>query len=173
MAYGGFNDHSRLGVTAEMGLEPAKWLVWNTLHAIGGAETMRMLADKMIVYQIGKQLGHPTRTDLSPYWVKHSIICAWTAVGVISPEEARAFHGVTCPSAKSLKTDCAGKANGTYCDPDPKHDYASYTCKYGSISKGDQCATGQFCHRTTGSFDSFARTDANGKVQCFTEPQSN
>ena len=62
MAYGGFNDHSRLGVTAEMGLEPAKWLVWNALHAIGGAETMRMLADKMIVYQLSLiHISEPTR----------------------------------------------------------------------------------------------------------------
>ena len=172
MAYGGYNDHSHLGVTAEIGLEPAKWLLWNTLHAVGGAETMRMLADKMIVYQIGKQLGHPTRTDLSPYWVKHSIICGWTAVGVLSPEQALAFHGVTCPSSITAKASCVGKANGTYCDPDPKLDYASYTCKNGSTVKGKQCVTGQFCHRTSGSFDSFAKTDASGDSQCFTEPQS-
>jgi hypothetical protein len=172
MAYGGYNDYSHFGVTAEINLERAKWLVWNSLHAIHGAATIRAFADAMITYQVGKQPGHPTRTDLSPYWVKHSIVCAWTAVGVIPPEQALAFHGVTCPSATSAKASCRGKADGTYCDPDPKLDYASYTCKNGSTVKGKQCVTGQFCHRTTGSFDSFAKTDANGDSQCFTEPQS-
>lgn len=172
MAYGGYNDYSHLGVTAEIGLERAKWLVWNSLHALQGKTTIREFADAMITYQVGQQAGYPTRTDLSPYWVKHSIVCAWTAVGVISPKEALAFHRVTCPSSTAAKVSCVGKVNGTYCDPNPKLDYASYTCKNGSIVKGKQCVTGQFCHRTSGSFDSFAKTDANGEAQCFTEPQS-
>lgn len=172
MAYGGYNDYSHLGVTAEIGFERAKWLFWNSLHAIHGESTLRMFADAMITYQVGLQPGYPTRTDLSPYWIKHSIVCAWTAVGVISPEHALALHRVTCPSSLAVKASCAGKVNGTYCDPNPKLDYASYTCKNGSIVKGKQCVTGQFCHRTSGSFDSFAKTDANGEAQCFTEPQS-
>lgn len=172
MANGGFNDVSHLGVTAEMGLERAKWLVWHVLHAVVGAETMRAFADKMIVYQMGKQLAHPTRTDLSPYWVKHTILCAWTAVGVIPPNEAAAFHGVTCPEAHTQAASCKGKVDGTYCDPDVKKDYAAYTCKKGSIVLGRQCQSGQFCHRTAGSFDSKAVTDETGEAKCFAEPQT-
>ncbi len=171
MAYGGFNDHSRLGVSAEIGLEPTKWLYYNTLHAVAAGETMRTFADKMIVYQIGKQLTHPTRTDLSPLWVKHAIICGWTAVGVIPPEQAKLFHNVTCPSSSTAAPSCAGKADGFYCDPRPGSDYASYACKAGSIKAGSQCASGQFCYRTTGSFDSKARLDERGAVKCFGEPQ--
>ncbi len=171
MAYGGFNDHSHLGVSAEIGLEPAKWLVYNVLHAVGPGDTMRTFADKMIVYQIGMQAGYPTRTDLSPLWAKHAIICGWAAVGVIPPEQAKLFHNVTCPSSTSASPSCAGKVDGVYCDPRPGFDYASYTCKGGSIKAGSQCASGKFCYRTTGSFDSSARLDEGGAMKCFAEPQ--
>lgn len=129
----------------------------------------------MIAYQVGSDPVHPTRTDLKPYWVKHSIICAWTAVGVFSPEEARAYHNVTCPSITSLTPTCAGKRDGTYCDPRPTVDFGSYSCRSGSIVAGAQCASGSFCHRTAGSFDSYAVTNAgngSGAPICFPEPQS-
>ncbi|HQY64255.1 MAG: M4 family metallopeptidase [Myxococcales bacterium] len=171
MAYGGFNDHSHLGVSAEIGLEAAKWLVYNVLHALGPGDTMRTFADKMIVYQIGKQVSHPTRTDVQPLWAKHAIICGWAAVGVIPPEQAKLFHNVTCPASTKASPSCAGKVDGVYCDPRPDLDYASYTCDRGSIKAGAQCARGQFCYRTTGSFDSKARVDERGAMKCFAEPQ--
>jgi len=171
MAYGGFNDHSRIGVSAEIGLEAAKWLVYNVLHVVVGGETMRTFADKMVLYQIGRQIDYPTRTDLTPLWAKHAIICAWAAVGVIPPEQAKLFHNVTCPSSSTASPSCAGKVDGIYCDPRPGYDFASYACKGGSTKAGAQCASGKFCYRTTGSFDSKARLDENGAMKCFDEPQ--
>lgn len=127
----------------------------------------------MITYQVGQVKAHPTQTDLSPYWIKHSIVCAWTAVGVIPPLEALAHHGVTCPSPLTTVQTCAGKIAGTYCDPDPRSGFASFSCsgKTVSTSSGAQCPTGKYCHRTLGSVHSPAILDTNGKLQCFDEPQ--
>lgn len=171
MAYGGFNDHSHLGVSAEIGLEAAKWLIYNVMHAVGVGDTMRTFADKMVLYQLGRQVNYPTRTDLTPLWAKHAIICGWTAVGVIPPEQAKLFHNVTCPSSNTASPSCAGKVDGVYCDPRPGFDYSSYTCHRGSIRVGAQCASGKFCYHTTGSFDSKAILDESGAMKCFAEPQ--
>ncbi len=174
MVQGGYNEVSHLGVTTELGFARAVALYWETLHSVSANESIRGFADKMIAYQIkNAQLSHPTRVDLSPYWVKHSILCAWTAVGVISSEDARLRHGVTCPYAFGDDAPtCKGKIDGAYCDARPRYDYSAYICRGQSILSGYQCPTNKYCHRSTGSFSSLAQTGPDGRVICHDQPQT-
>lgn len=173
MSWGGFNDVSKLGVTTEIGFERATRLYWETVKATRPWESsIKGFARKMISYQTGKLQQHPTRTDLQGRWVRDAVICAWTAVGALTPAETKASYGITCPSSSTLETtSCANKRDGLYCDSNPKLDGSFIECERASIKRGFQCASGSYCHRKTGSFDSPALTDASGRPTCFAEPQ--
>lgn len=174
MAWGGFNDVSKIGVTTEIGFERATALYWETARATGLWESsIKGFARKMIAYQTGKLQQHPTRTDLTGRWVRDAVICAWTAVGALTPDETRASYGITCPTSATLETtSCANKRDGLYCDSNPKMDGSFIECARAAIKSGFQCPSGTFCHRKTGSFDSPALTDERGKPICYPEPQA-
>ena len=173
MSWGGFNEISKLGVTTEIGFDRATRLYWETVKATSPWESsIKGFARKMISYQTGKLQQHPTRTDLQGRWVRDAVICAWTAVGALTPQETKTSYGITCPSSSTLETtSCANKRDGLYCDSNPKLDGSFIECERGAIKRGLQCASGSFCHRKTGSFDSPALTDANGRPACFPEAQ--
>jgi hypothetical protein len=173
MAWGGFNEVSKLGVTTEIGFDRATQLYWETVRGTGAWESsIKGFARKMISYQTGKLQQHPTRTDLTGRWVRDAVICSWTAVGALTPEETKASYGIVCPSSSTLDTtSCANKRDGLYCDSNPKLDGSFIQCERGSIKQGFQCQTGSYCHRKTGSFDSPALTGPDGRGTCFPEPQ--
>lgn len=176
MVRGGYNKHSKLGVTAEIELPLSIRLFWETLASMSGpTATIRGFAEKMLHHQReGIPALNPSQTDLQKGWVKRTLVCAWTAVGVLTPDYARARYGVTCPTdgSEDKAPSCHGRANGVYCDSRPKFDYNAFECVNGSIRGGAQCAFGKYCHLTKGTFKSFARTGPDGRAICFDEPQA-
>ena len=135
MGWGGYNEVSKLGVTAEIGLDRATTLYWETVKATTLWEnSIKGFARKMISYQTGTLQQHPTRTDLQGRWVRDAVICAWNAVGVLTPEETKRSYGISCPSSSTLDTtSCANKRDGLYCDSNPKIDGSFIECERGAI----------------------------------------
>lgn len=171
LAWGGFNDYSKVGVVTEVGLSKATRLVWGGMLGGNKFDTFKMFADRMIGYQLLAYLKHATINDLEPVWVKNAIVCAWNAVGVIPDNEAVYLHNTQCPKASEAKPRCAGKADGVYCNPDINYSYDSYECKQGATRAGMQCPNGTFCHRQSGSPDSLALVEG-GRAKCFDSPQN-
>ena len=65
------------------------------------------------------------------------VACAWTAVKVVSLEDAKKRYDVSCDGAVS----CEGKTDGFYCAPDTASRKAtSYQCAGGKIRSQDTCA---------------------------------
>lgn len=176
MVRGGYNKHSKLGVTAELELPLSIRLFWETLASMAGpTATIRGFAEKMLHHQReGIPALNASQTNLQKGWVKHSLVCAWTAVGVIPPGEAKSRYGVICPTdgSETAAPSCEGRANGVYCDSRPTHDYNAFECKNGSIKVGAQCPSGKYCHLTKGTYKSFAKTGPDGRATCFDEPQA-
>ncbi len=140
----------------------------------GTTATIRSFAEKMLVHQRdGIPALNPSQTNLQKKWVKHSLVCAWTAVGIFSPDDAKSRYGVTCPTdgAENNAPSCVGRANGVYCDGRPEFDYNAFEFWNGSLRGGAQCVSGKYCHRTKGTFKSFAQTGTDGRAICFDEPQ--
>lgn len=65
------------------------------------------------------------------------VACAWTAVKVMSLEDAKKRYDVSCDGAIS----CEGKTDGFYCAPDTTNRKAtSYQCAGGKIRSQDTCS---------------------------------
>jgi len=176
MIHGGYNQYSKIGVTAEIDLPLSIRLFWDTLKSTSGSQaTMARFAEKMLQHQRdGIPALNPSQTNLGKKWVRYSLVCAWTAVGVLTPEIALSRYGVTCPSDGSEieAPNCKGRADGVYCDSRPQYDYDAFECRNGSIRGGAQCGSAKYCYRTKGTFKSFAQTGPDGRALCFDEPQS-
>lgn len=171
LAMGGFNEATKRGVLAEVGLSKASRLFVLSLQGAPTNDTFKLFADRMISAQVDSWKKHPFLTDLEPLWVKRAIVCAWNAVNVI-PDAEVPWHGVglSCPKAGTLTKRCGGKADGVYCSPELGQSFDAYVCRNGATAGGQQCVAGTFCHRTGLNPDSPAVTKADGKVECFPEP---
>ncbi|MBK8212194.1 MAG: M4 family metallopeptidase [Myxococcales bacterium] len=171
LAIGGFNQATKKGVLAEVGLSRATRLFYAALLGAPVNDTMKLFASRMISHQVKTTLANPFKTDLEPLWVKKAVVCAWNATNVIPDGEViQHAVGLSCPKAGELTRTCKGKADGYYCNPDVNYPYDSYQCKGGAIAGGHQCASGSFCHRLTLNPESSAVLDAQNKPRCFIEP---
>ncbi len=152
MAYGGVNETSLIGVDAPLGMSTAFYS-----FAIGS-----MFLGKNATIQ---NLAHATIGALALPSNRTNAACAWVAVGVLSKENALGAYGATCHEFTG-SASCAGMKDGIYCSA--ASPFSSYTCKNGQIAGGEQCLKTQYCQRTSGSYASPAKLDAQGHITCGT-----
>ncbi len=143
MSFGGINDRSRVRVSRGLGWEGAIRLWLDAVPSIGPTTPYRTFALAQVAFARSRAI------DVS------AVACAWVAVGVLTNADAARYGGVTCQTGGRI--DCAGLADGWYCEenePTPagaEPVYAGTLCAGGKRApRGHlQCPTGFACARVS------------------------
>lgn len=160
MTFGGVHERSRVSVikSSALGVDASASL-W---FAAARAGNRQMNFQTFALEQAS--MASTTWGFWSPQ--RTAVVCAWTAVEVLSPLVATLLlGGATCPVKEPTKAEVAGcnrVRDGVVCSPDEAR--LAYVCKGGQISGGMVCATpNTVC---VPNWDYTARTKADGTLDC-------
>lgn len=154
MSFGGVHSASRVRVRDGIGWDRAAQLWFDSGTALDSNATY----EKLAAIQVGRAF---LRWGYGSPQLK-AVVCAWTAVDVISWSPL--YLGVACEeeTAAAPKAEaCAAIGEGLYCSPTPN---LAYECKRGQIAGSRVCRDSkQTC---VAGADGRASVDARGDVVC-------